>query len=155
MSKNQLQVDDWVTMIKSLNCNDENQPQFTGMPTQIKSIDHPFIVVQNLDGTCFILDIRTMILKKLKRNYVASVIRGLKGRFPQYIPLSVETKKAMSEWLGTNEDHIKVPDSTVKTLKYICPRCSGPMKELLHEGSNDWKIECPNCGVTWGEKNGP
>ena len=152
MSANKLQVDDWVTAIKSLNCNDENQPPFSGMPTQIKSIDHPFIVVQNLDGTCFILDIRTMILKKLKRNYVASVIRGLKGKFTQFIPPSIETRKAINEWLGTDESRIEVPNSTVQTSKYICPRCSGPMKELLHEGSNDWKIECPNCGVTWDVK---
>ena len=149
-----LEIEDWVTPVEFVKRDWEHPTQLplcNGMPVQIKGIDRPFVIVQNLDSTWFTFDLRTVKLQKMSELYVQTYRDAVLGQFKKYVPMEVETQKKLNNWLQN------VPseelDEIEKEIKNPCPRCGGPMRTMMFEGSDEWVLKCYECNNEIGDTN--
>jgi hypothetical protein len=105
----------------------EEQPEYSGMPAKIVSIDYPFIALTQDEGrTVFTSDLRVCRVKRVKADYGKSVLNQ------QYRASNLQNRNNPG-----NE-----PDQDA------CPRCGERLRErliTLPSGSRSWVRICPNC----------
>jgi len=147
---NALKVQDWITPIKQLDIPENYpQPPFTGFPSQIVSIDQPFLLVSNLDGTWCTIDTRKFLIKKVSyKDYVKPMVDlWNNGHVRRKVPREIQNENGSTTILQPNQQQNWKQESSKDNMMQTCPRCeSTSFKETLFARSEDWVFHCSNCG---------
>lgn len=104
----------------------EEEPEYSGMPAKIVSIDYPFIALTQDEGrTVFTSDLRMYRLKRVKADYGKSVLNQ------HYRTSNLQSRNSQQEPQDTN----------------VCQNCGERLRQRLIQlpSGSKWMQVCPNC----------
>jgi hypothetical protein len=100
---------------------------YSGEPLLVLAVSVPFILVKEPEGIVCTLDCRCLEFTKADKKYVKEFLEGIK-----------DNKEIVKEQIDEEQKHVFYPP---------CPDCCGPMRKIIIQGNESWRLMCDDCGL--------
>lgn len=96
-----------------------------GIPLKVIAVSPPFVLCEDPEGNG-VVDIRRSKISRVTKQYARAFRRAAAMNSPQ--------------------DEPAAPESHSFIFGKVCPRCGGPMRQVMTLGKRGWRNACKNCG---------